>query len=142
MLGCTGSGYKEASAGSWRRRETAAAAVAALAVGDGPRTILRVSASPSIVPESLQMTPRGGLKRRGAFRPSAGLVTEARTASWGSIQRLSSPEKMPGCSSREARLSLSSRRPASVINASANFVVFFFSFLSAYVRRLVTARRH
>lgn len=71
------------------------------------------------------MSPRGGLKRRGAFRPLARIITEARAASWGSIQRLSSPEKMPGCSSREARLYLSSRRPASVINASANFVFFF-----------------
>lgn len=72
------------------------------------------------------MSPRGELKRRGAFRLLAGIITEARTASWGSIQRLSSPEKMPGCSSREARLYLSSRRPASVINASANFCFFIF----------------
>lgn len=71
------------------------------------------------------MSPRGELKRRGAFRLLAGIITEARTASWGSIQRLSSPEKMPGCSSREARLNLSSRRPASVINASANIGLFF-----------------
>lgn len=42
---------------------------AALAVGDGPRTILHASASPSIVPESLQMAPRGELKRRGRVSP-------------------------------------------------------------------------
>lgn len=58
--------------------------------------------------------------QRGAFRLWAGIITEARRASRGSIQRLSSPEKMPGCSSREARLHLSSRRTASVIDASAD----------------------
>lgn len=40
----------------------------------------------------------------------------------GSIQRLSSPEKMPGLQqSREARLCLSSRRPATAIVPPSTF---------------------
>lgn len=127
MLGCTDSGFKEASAGSCcggrRRRRRRRWRL----VTDRELSSTSQPALPSS-PKSLQMSPRGELKRRGAFRLLAGIITEARTASWGSIQRLSSPEKMPekmpGCSSREARLYLSIRRPASVINASANFFIF------------------
>lgn len=94
---------------------------AVLPVGDGPWNIYGAFVSHFTVTKNLQMPLSGELKLRFVVCGLAEIVTEAKTATWGPIQRLSSPEKMPGCSSREARLSLSSRRLTSVMNVSHNF---------------------
>lgn len=69
-----------------------------LPVGGGPRNTSDAFAGPPIVASNLHMSLSGELE----LRLVALRVGRGPRPGGGWIQRLSSPEKMPGCSSREA----------------------------------------